>query len=132
MSLSIATPIKNALLDSYGVNFNGGTLKIYSGAVPADANASLGAAVVLGTLAFGATAFQAASGGSMSANAITQDSSADASGEATFYRAFKSDGVTPIEQGSITATGNGGDLQLNTTTIVQGGPILVTDLTRGM
>lgn len=128
MSLSVATAIKNALLDAYGLNFNNGTLKVYAGAVPADANAALGAATLLGTLNFGADAFADAANGSMAANAITQDSSADASGTAAFYRAFKADGVTVIEQGSVGTSG--ADLNLNTTTIVAGGPIVVTSFVR--
>lgn len=132
MAISIATGVKNSTLDSYTANFNSGTLKIYGGSVPADANASLGGATLLGTLSFGSTAFAAASGGSASANAITQDSSADATATATFYRALKSDGTTVIEQGSITATGGGGDLTFNTTSIVTGGPIVVSSFTRSI
>jgi len=130
MSISIATAIKNALLDAYGANFNNGTLKIYAGSVPADANAALGSPTLLGTLTFGATAFQSANAGSMSANAITQDSAADATNTATFYRAFKSDGTTCIEQGTIGTSG--ADLNLNTTSIVAGGPIQVNSFTRSL
>lgn len=130
MAISITTAIRNALLDAYGANFNNGTLKLYAGSVPADANTALSGQTVLGTLNFGATAFAAASGGSMSANAITQDSSADATGTAAFYRAFKSDGTTVIEQGTIGTSG--ADLNLNTTSIVAGGPIQVTSFVRSL
>ncbi len=85
MTLSINTPIANAQLDAYGAYFNSGTLNVYSGEVPADAATALGGAVLLGTLSMGATAFSAAADGSMSANAITQDSAADAGGTASFY-----------------------------------------------
>lgn len=128
MSLSIATAVKNATLDTYGANFNNGTLKVYAGTVPTDANTALSGQTLLGTLTFGATAFAAASAGSMSANAITQDSAADASGTATFYRALKSDGTTVIEQGAVGTSG--AELNLNTTAIVTGGPILVSSFTR--
>ena len=128
MALTKTTAITNALLDTYGANFNNGTLKVYAGSAPADVNAALGSPTLLGTLTFGATAFQSAASGSMTANAITQDSAADASGTASFYRAFKSDGSTPIEQGLCGTTG--AELNLNTTTIVAGGPISVSSMIR--
>lgn len=127
---SIAVARRNALLDAYGARFNGGTLKVYAGSVPASADAALGAATLLGTLTFGNPAFAAAAAGSMSANAITQDAQADASATATFYRAFESDGTTVIEQGTVGTTG--ADLNLNTTTIVANGPIQVSSFVRTM
>lgn len=128
MTVTITTARANALLDAYGARFNNGQLKVYAGAVPANADAALGAATLLGTLAFSATAFGAAAARSMAANAITQDSAADATATATFYRAFESDGTTLIEQGTVGA--GSGDLSLNTTAIVAGGPIQVTGFTR--
>jgi hypothetical protein len=56
-------------------------------------------------------------------SAITQDSSADASGTASFARITDSTGATIIDI-DITNTGGGGTLQMNTTNIVIGGPIL--------
>lgn len=106
--LSLLTAIKNALLDTYGANFNSGTIELYSGSVPADCNAALGAAVLMGTGTFGATAFAAAAAGSMSANPITQDGAADASGPASFYRARKSGAGTYIEQGAVGQLATGG------------------------
>ena len=130
MTLSLAVARRNALLDTYSANFNSGTLVIYAGTPPANADAALSGNTVLGTLTFGATAFAAASAGSATANAITQDSSADATGTATFYRAFKSDGTTVIEQGTVGTSG--ADLNLNTTSIVTGGPIQVSSFVRTM
>lgn len=127
MTLSVAVARRNALLNTYGAEFNSGYLRIYSGTVPANADTALGAQVLLGTLTFGATAFGAASNGSMAANAITQDASADASGTASFYRAFKSDGTTVIEQGAVGTSG--AELNLNTDAIAAGGPISVSSFT---
>ncbi len=128
MALFTTTAIKNALLTSYGANFNSGTLVIYAGAVPANADTALSGQTVLGTLTFGSTAFGTAAAASMTANAITQDSAADATGTATFYRAFASGGSTVIEQGAVGTSG--AELNLNTTSIVIGGPISVTSMIR--
>lgn len=132
MTLSIAVARKNALLDAYAARFNNGQLKVYAGAVPATADTALSGQTLLGTLTFGATAFPAAAAGQITANAITQDSAADNNGTAAFYRALESDGTTVIEQGAVTATGGGGELQLNTVTIAQNGPIQVTSFVRSL
>ena len=63
----------------------------------------------------------------MAANAITQDSSADATGTAAFFRILNSAGTTTYAQGTVGTSGS--DLNLNTTSIVLGGPISVTSLT---
>lgn len=60
-------------------------------------------------------------------NAITQDSSANATGTAAFFRIYKSDGTTVILQGSVGTSGQ--DLNLNTLSIVSGGPVAVTSFT---
>ena len=130
MALSVAVDRRNALLTIYGADFNNGLLKIYAGTVPADADTALAAQVLLGTLTFAASAFGAAAAGSMAAAAITQDSAADATGTAAFYRALKSDGTTVIEQGLVGTTG--AELNLNTTAIVVGGPIQVSSFIRTM
>lgn len=132
MTLSIAVARKNALLDAYTARFNSGTIKIYSGAVPANADTALGAQVLLGTLNMSATAFPAAAGGSATANAITQDSAADATGTAAFYRAFESDGTTCIEQGACGIPASGAEMEINTLSIVVGGPIQATSFIRSL
>lgn len=103
-----------------------GKLKVYAGSVPANADAALGGATLLGTLTFSDPSFGAPSSKVMTANAITQDSAADATGTATFWRATdSSDNV--VAQG--TAGTSGTDLILNTASIVAGGPIVVSSLT---
>jgi hypothetical protein len=60
-------------------------------------------------------------------NAIAQDSAADATGTAAFFRIFQSDGTTAVIDGDVGTTGS--DLNLNTTSIVAGGPIQITSMT---
>lgn len=127
MTISCTTAVKNARLDAITTAAgNAALLRIYSGTPPANANAALSGNTLLAELTCGSPFAPAASGGVLTANAVTQDSSADATGTATFYRLYKADGTTVIEQGSATVTGGGGDLQLNTTSIVAGGPVAVT------
>jgi hypothetical protein len=57
-------------------------------------------------------------------NAITQDSSANASGTATWFRIVQSGGSNFVLDGDVGTSGS--DLNLTTTTIVSGQPVSVT------
>ncbi len=105
----------NAEADALAALFNSGYLRIYTTAQPANANTALGAQTLLATLRFNATAFPAASNGVLTANAITSDTNAAASGTAAWFRALKSDGTTVLMDGTVgTASAN---LIIATTTI---------------
>jgi len=134
MVLKYATALRNAQQDALATFAgNSGLLRIFAGTQPTDPQTPIGAQTVLGTLTMNATAFSAALNGVLTANAITQDSAADNTGTASFFRLFKSDGNTAVMDGTITATGGGGDMTLNTVSIVVGGPISCTGfaITRG-
>ena len=107
-----------------------GNLKIYAGSIPADADAALGGATLLGTLAMSATAFAGASYSAPTATAtaaaISNDTSADATGTAAFFRIENGAG-TVIFQGQCGTSGQ--QLNLNTLSIQIGAIISVTSLT---
>lgn len=105
---------------------NGGLLKIYNGTIPTDITTAIGSQTLLGTLTFGSPCGSVDGTHRFVAGAITQDSSADATATANFARIFQADGTTIVMDIDVTVTGGGGTLQLNTTNIVAGGPILVT------
>src|SRR4051812_39464332 len=90
----------NAAADAVCALLNNGYLRLYSGTQAADADTAIGAQVLLAELRFNATAFGSAVAGVATANAITADSSADATGTATWFRALKSDGTTVVFDGS--------------------------------
>ena len=109
------------------VLLNSGYIRIYDGTQAATADTAVGAQVLLAELRFGATAFGSGSAGVATANAITADSSANATGTASWFRCLKSDGTTVIYDGSVgTATA---DLILNTVSIVSGASVSITSLT---
>lgn len=93
-----------------------GYIEIRTGAQPASV-ITVPSGVLLSTLVLSDPAFGAAVGGTASANPITDDVSADATGSAGWFRGFDSTGVAVID-GTITATGGGGDLELNDIDIV--------------
>jgi hypothetical protein len=119
------------MLDNLTAPLNGGSLRIYDGTPPATADAALSGNALLAQLELNATAFEAATGGIATANAITADSSADATGTATFFRLLTS-GAAVVLQGTVSATGGGGDLELGTTAITTGLTVSVSSLTIGI
>lgn len=117
MALSYITTLRNARLDAITTVIGAsGFLIIYSGTPPADANTALSGNTVLAQLTLNATFAPAASASVLTLNAITADSSADATGTATFFRLTTSSSTTYKMQGTVGA--GSGDLSLNTTAIV--------------
>jgi hypothetical protein len=114
----------NAAADAVTALLNNGYLRLYDGTQAATADTAIGAQVLLAELRWNATAFGAASGGVSTANAITDDSSANATGTASWFRALKSDGTTVVFDGSVgTASA---DLILASTAISSGATVSVT------
>ncbi len=118
MSLSRAVATKNLQLDAGYDRGTGMKLKIYSGSVPATADTALGAQILLATLTLANTPFGAASAGVKTAGAIASDTDADATNTAAFFRLTKSDD-TVVGQGTVSASGGGGDAIINSVSVVQ-------------
>lgn len=107
---------RNEMLDSIRDNFNSALIRIYSGTRPTDADTALSGNTLLAELTMNATAFPAASGGVLTANAITSDSSADATGTASFARIVETGGSTVICDLSVGTSGT--EVIINTVSIV--------------
>jgi hypothetical protein len=108
---------------------NGGKLLIYSGAQPANADAATGAGTLLAQLTFNATALSGSpSAGVGTFAAITQDSSANATGTAAWFRATKADD-TPVFDGTVEATGGTADCIINSIAISSGAAVSVSAMT---
>lgn len=124
MALAYSTTLRNAMLDAITTAIgSNGLLRIYDGSRPASGGA---ATTLLAELALSATAAGAASSGVLTLSAITQDSSANATGTATWFRIVTSGGTFVID-GSVGTSGS--DLNLTTTSIVSGQPVSVTSFT---
>jgi len=126
-NLKISTTAVNAQADSLSDLLDNGYLRIYDGTQPANANTAITTQVLLAELRFNATASPAASGGVLTMNSITQDSSANATGTATWFRALKSDGSTAVFDGSVGTASC--DLNLGSTSITSGASVAVTSMT---
>src|SRR5688500_13202845 len=101
----ITNAVATAQLDALTVSLNTGYLRVYSGTQPATADTALGGNTLLAELRFTATAFPSATNGVAVANAITQDSSAAATGTATFARALASNGTTVVADFTVSTSG---------------------------
>ena len=129
MAIAYSSAIRNARMDAI-TTFVGANalLRIYDGTRPATGGT---ATTLLAELTCNATFAPGASGGVLTLNAITQDSSANATGTATWFRIVKSDGTTHVLDGSVGTSGS--DLNLTTTSIVATQPVSVSSfgLTEG-
>ena len=123
-NLKLSDVAVNAEADALSVLLDNGYLRIYDGTQAATADTALGAQVLLAELRFNATAAPAASGGVLTFNAITQDSSANNTGTASWFRALKSDGTTVVFDGAVGTSGS--DINIATTAIVAGAIVGVT------
>lgn len=117
---NVLTPIQAAL----DAGATPGMLKIYTGTIPTTPDTAIGTQVLLGELTLSKPC-GTISAGALTFAAITQDSSANATGTATWARLFDGDGVAVMDI-DVSATGGSGALQMNTTSIVATGPIIVT------
>jgi hypothetical protein len=126
-NLKYAVTLKNAKLDAITTAIGAsGLLRIYSGTQPTNPDTALSGNTVLAELALSATFAAGSSSGVLTANSITADSSADATGTATFASLLTSGGTRKVDMSVGTS---GADLNLNTTSIVSGAQVSVSSLT---
>jgi len=121
---NIRTTVRNAMCDAYVDDLDTGTTD--TGADLQIHTAAFGA--LLAEMEFSATAFGAAAVGVATANAISDETSAPATGTAALIRLRDQDNATHSE-GTAGATSSGEDLEMNTTSITTGDTVSVTSAT---
>lgn len=127
MAFQFSVAARNAAIDAIETAIGtAATLEIRSGTVPANA-AAADSGTVLATISLPADWLTAASNGSKTLLGTWSDTSADAAGTAGHFR-IKAAGTCHI-QGTITATGGGGDMTLDNTSIGTGQQISITAFT---
>lgn len=129
MALQYSVAVRNARLDAVEVTIGtSAVLKIRTGAQPATC-ATADSGTVLATLSLPSDWLAAASGGSKAMSGSWADSSADATGTAAHFRLYASDGTTCHGQGTVTATGGGGDMTVENTSFATAQAFSVTSFT---
>jgi hypothetical protein len=126
MAFQFSTTARNAALDAIETAIGvSAVLKIRTGAAPATCGTA-DSGSVLATMNLPSDWLAAASSGSKAKSGTWQDAAADAAGTAAHFRIYASDGTTCHIQGSVTATGGGGDMELDNTSIAVGQQVTIT------
>ncbi len=129
MALQYSVAVRNAQLDTVESTIGtSAVLKIKSGAPPATC-ATADSGTVLATLNLPSDWMAAASSGTKALTGTWQDTSADAAGTAAHFRVYASDGTTCGAQGTVTATGGGGDMTLDNAVIAAAQQVTITSFT---
>lgn len=126
-NLKLSNAAVNAEADALSVLLDNGYLRIYDGTQAATADTAIGAQVLLAELRFNSDSAPSATAGVLDFNAIVQDSSANNSGTASWFRALKSDGTSVMFDGTVGTSGC--DMTIATTAIVAGAIVGVTSFT---
>lgn len=129
MALQYSVTVRNAKLEAVETAIGtSAVLKIRTGSAPADC-ATADSGTVLATMTLPSDWMAAASSGAKAKSGTWSDTSADATGTAAHFRIYASDGTTIHAQGTVTATGGGGDLTLDSTGITSGQTVTITAFT---
>jgi len=133
MAVQFSVAVRNARLDAIETAVGtSAVLRIFTGAAPANC-AAANSGTLLATFNLPSDWATTASGGVKSKSGTWQETSADGSGTAGHSRLYASDGTTCHAQGTVTATGGGGDMTLDNTNIATAQVVTINqwDLTDG-
>ena len=127
MALQFSVAVRNAMLDAIETaTGTAAVFKIKTGAPPATC-ATADSGTVLASITLASDWAAAASGGTKAWSSLpVTDSSADNSGTAAHWRLYASDGTTCHAQGTVTATGGGGDVEVDSTAFTAGQQFNIT------
>lgn len=126
MAIQFSDDSWDAAFDAIYTEAGTGTiLKIRSGSLPATC-ATADAGTVLSTINLPNPSMAASSGGTKSKTGTWEDATADATGTAAHFRKYKSDGTTCFAQGTVTITGGGGDMTVDSTSFTAGQSFTIT------
>lgn len=129
MAIQTSDTVAHARLDAIEISIGtSAVLKIRSGSAPANC-AAADSGTVLATFSLPSDWLAAAASRAKAKSGTWQDTSADATGTAAHFRLYASDGTTCHVQGTVTATGGGGDLTLDNTSIASGQQVTITAFT---
>jgi hypothetical protein len=129
MAIKMSVSVRNSRLDAIETAIGASAvLKIRSGAPPTNiADADSG--TVLATLNLPSDWMDVAASGSKAKLGTWQDASADAPGTAGHFRIYAAGGSTQHIQGTVSCTGEGGDMTLDNDVIAAGQTVTITSFT---
>lgn len=123
MAEKLSTTLANQVADNLYDTFNAGTLKLYTGSQPASAD-DAPSGTLLVTITLPNPAFAAASGGAKAKSGTWSGTGASA-GSAGWCR-FENSATGKKLDGSVTATGGGGEIELDNVSIAVGQTVTIS------
>jgi hypothetical protein len=126
MAIQHSTTTRNRLRDGYVAAFPSGSSLVIRTGTPAGVGGAAGGSA-LANITLPATPFTSGTGAVTLSG--TWSASASGTGTAGHYRLTNG---TDIEEGTVTATGGGGDLTLDNTSIASGQTVTISSWTRTM
>lgn len=126
MSLKLSTAAKNVAANAVAGHANGAGrayIQIRSGSRPTSPD-STATGTLLATIQMQTTAFGSAVTGIASANGTPLTGTIVASGTAGWFRLCRGNGAA-VADGTITGTGDGGDIEMDVPTLVSGGTVSI-------
>lgn len=129
MAVQLSVAVRNARLDAIETTIGvSPKLQIWTGSIPANCAASAtGTKLVEMTLP---SDFMAAASSGSKALSGSWTGTGITGGTAGYYRIVDSGGTTCHEQGTVTATGGGGDLTLDNTSIATSQTVTISSMTK--
>lgn len=125
MAIQYSVSVRNAQLDALESTIGtSAVLKLRTGTAPATC-ATADSGTVVATMSLPSDWLAAASSGSKAKSGTWQDTSADNAGTVAHFRIYASDGTTCHVQGTVTATGDDGDITLDGVVVAAGQSITI-------
>lgn len=129
MSVQLSVNVRNARLDAIESTIGvSARLRIYSGAPPANC-AAANSGTLLADITCPSDWLAAAASGQKALSGTWQDASADNAGTAGHFRVYDSTAATCHMQGTVTASGGGGDMTVDNAVFAAGQVFNVTSFT---
>ena len=129
MALQMSIAMRNARLDQIETVIGpSGILRIFTGAPPANC-AAANSGTILATITLPSDWMNPANNGSKTMLGTWSDAAADAAGTAGHFRIHDSGGTVCGLQGTVTATGGGGDMIVDNVVFAAGQGFSVTSFT---
>lgn len=130
MAIQLSAEVRNARLDTIESTTGASAiLRVYSGSVPASTSTAITSQTLLAEITLPSDWMAAASGGTKALAGTWSDASVNATGTAAFFRIWNSGGTTAHVQGTVTASGGGGDMIVDSTSFVSGTTFTITSFT---
>lgn len=129
MPIKTSDAVAHAALNAFETTVSvSAVVKIFTGAPPANC-AAADTGTVLVDMTLPSDWMNNATARSKTKLGTWEDASADATGTAGHFRLYATGGTVCHMQGTVTVTGDGGDMTINNVSIVSGQPVTVTQFT---